>query len=65
MINLIILLLTASAPIQTYALPGEIDPLDPHSGDFLDLDLSNYEQSGLEAYANENYRLATRMESLR
>lgn len=60
MINLIILVLAASLPIHNYALPGEIDPMNPHSGDFLDLNLSNYEQSGLEAYTNENYRLAAR-----
>ena len=60
MINLIILVLTASAPIQNYALPGEIDPLDPHSGDFLDLNLISYKQLGIEAYSEENYGLASR-----
>lgn len=60
MINLIILVLTASAPIHNYALPGEIDPMDPSSGDFLDLNLSIYVQSGLEAYSEENYGLAAR-----
>lgn len=60
MISLIILVLTSSVPVQNYALPGEIDPMDPHSGDFLDLNLSSYEQLGLEAYSEENYGLAAR-----
>jgi len=40
--------------------PGEIDPSDPGAGDFLDVDLSEYNRMAAEAYFEENYSVAIR-----
>lgn len=41
-------------------LPGEIDPMDTSSGDFLDIDLNDYQQYAMDAYSGGNYSLAAR-----
>jgi phospholipase/carboxylesterase len=57
---ILLLLLTLSFPGTGLATPGEIDPSDPSSGDFLDLDLSEYYRIAGEAYRDGNYNLAIR-----
>ena len=56
----LLFLLTLSFPGTGLATPGEIDPSDPSAGDFLDLDLSEYNRIAAEAYRDGNYNLAIR-----
>jgi len=58
--TILITLLALLLPASQAATPGEIDPMDPAAGDFLDLDLSDYRQTAADAYRSGNYNLAIR-----
>ncbi|MEN8208937.1 MAG: hypothetical protein ABFR50_06775 [Candidatus Fermentibacteria bacterium] len=58
--TLLIAVLTLSFSGAGLATPGEIDPSDPSAGDFLDLDLSEYDRIAADAYRDGNYNLAIR-----
>ena len=58
--TLLMILLAFSITASFSFSPGEIDPLDPTAGDFLDIDLSEYNQTAANAYRDGNYSLAVR-----
>ncbi len=58
--TVMMVLLSLSVSGSQLATPGEIDPMDPSAGDFLDLDLSEYYRIAEDAYRDGNYNLAIR-----
>jgi predicted esterase len=60
MIARLVVLVLSSTGVPPGANPSQIDPMDPTTGDFLDIDLEMYRELGMASYGEGDYRMAAR-----